>query len=181
MPPLPQAVIDKSEFVNFDLLLPNREPVLNDEYTSKVIRGSSPSVSLVPKNQTKPKVVDFNSWMVAWNNFLRCLSLFFPSRTQELIWYQAIIADFASQYTFLSWSQYDQMFWYQLAFNSELSWQFVDDDLYNRYLRGAPTLNVCYSAGILATSPVCALLVLCLLRHPAATWQPCEWARIPQN
>jgi len=51
MPPLPQAVIDKiqnGEFVNFDLLLPNRAPVLNDEYTFKVMGGSSPSVSLQP-------------------------------------------------------------------------------------------------------------------------------------
>ena len=88
MPPLPQAVIDKiqnGEFVNFDLLLPNRSPVLNDEYTFKVMGGSSPSVSLVPKNQRKPKVTDFNSWMVAWNNFLRCFGLFFPAKVSQLI------------------------------------------------------------------------------------------------
>lgn len=127
MPALPQAVIDKirnGEFVNFDLLLPNRSPVLTDEYSFKMVGGSTPSVSLIPKNQHKPKVIDFSSWMVAWTNFLRCYILFFPQRIQELIRYQALITDFASQYIFSAWSQYDRMFRYQLTFNQELSWQF---------------------------------------------------------
>ena len=148
MPALPQAVIDKisnGEFVNFDLLLPNRSPILTDEYSFKVVGGSTPSVSLIPKNQHKPKVTDFGSWMVAWTNFLRCYMLFFPQRIHELIRYQALITDFASQYTFSAWSLYDRTFRYQLAFNQELSWHIVDDDLYNRYLRGSTTQNVCYN------------------------------------
>ena len=147
MPPLPQSVIDKiknGEFVNFDLLLPNRSPVQSDEYTFKVIGGSTPSVALVPNNQKKPKVTDFNSWMVAWNNFIRSYGIFHPNRLHELIRYQAIICDLASQYTFSAWSQYDQMFRYQLAYNPELSWHRIDDDLYNRYVRGATLLSLCY-------------------------------------
>ena len=61
MPPLPQSVINNirnGEFVNFDNLLPNRAPVTSDEYTFKVMGGSTPSV---PKHQGKTKVTDFNS------------------------------------------------------------------------------------------------------------------------
>ena len=147
MPPLPQTVIDKiknCEFVNFDLLLPNRSPIQNDEYTFKVVGGATPSVALVPNNQKKPKVTDFNSWMVAWNKFIRCYSIFHPHRVQELIRYQTIICDFASQYNFAAWSQYDQMFRYQLAYNHDLSWYRIDDDLYNRYIRGATLRDLCY-------------------------------------
>ena len=147
MPPLPQSVIDKiknGEFLNFDLLLPNRSPVQsNDEYTFKVIGGSTPSVALVPNNQNKPKVTDFNSWMVAWNNFICSYGIFHPNRLQKLIRYQAIICDLASQYTFSAWSQYDQMFRYQLAYNPELSRHRIDDNLY-RYVRGATLLSLCY-------------------------------------
>ena len=90
MPPLPQSVINNirnGEFVNFDNLLPNRAPATSDEYTFKVMGGSTQSVELVPKHQRKTKVTDFNSWMVAWNNFLRCFSYFFPHRLLELVRY----------------------------------------------------------------------------------------------
>jgi len=147
VPGLPKSVIDKirnGEFVNFDMLLPNRAPIQTDEYTFKIVGGSAPSVALVPNTQKKPKVTDFTSWMVAWNNFLKCFTFFHPHRVQELIRYQAIICDFANQYTFSAWSTYDRMFRYQVASNLELSWSKIDDDLYNRYVRGAATLNVCF-------------------------------------
>ena len=82
--------------------------------------------------------------MVAWNNFSRCFSNFFPHRIQELVHYQAIICDFANQFTFSAWSNYDRMFRYQAAYNAALSWNRVDDDLYNRYLRGATIQQLCY-------------------------------------
>ena len=146
MPLLPQAVINNirnGEFVNFDNLLPNRAPINMDEYSFKVGGGSTPTVELVPRRQAKTKVTDFNSWMVAWNNFLRCFSNFFPHRIQELVHYQAIICDFANQFTFNAWSNYDRMFRYQAAYNAALSWNRVDDDLYNRYLRGATIQQLC--------------------------------------
>ena len=147
MPPLPQSVIDKiknSEFVNFDLLLPNRSLLQSDEYTFKVIGGDTPSDALVLNNQKKPKVTDFSSWMVAWNNFVRCYTIFHPHRLHELLRYQSTICDFVSQYNFAAWSQYDRMFRYQMAYNHGLSWHRIDDDLYNRYVRGATLLNLCY-------------------------------------
>ena len=67
-PAIPKTALDKirnGEFVKFDTLLPNHSPVTQDEYTFKFGEGSSPSVSLVPKHQSSPKVVNFNSWIQA--------------------------------------------------------------------------------------------------------------------
>ena len=147
VPAIPKSAIDKirsGEFVNFDSLLPNHSPVAHDEYTFKVIGGSSPSVSLVPKNQNKPKVTNFNLWMVSWTNFFRTYIIFWPHRVSELVRYQATICDFANQFTFAAWSGYDRMFRYRMATDQSLSWSRVDDDLYNRYLRGASLQTLCY-------------------------------------
>ena len=112
-PAIPKAAIDKirnGEFVNFDNLLPNHSPVAQDEYTFKVVGGSSPSVSLVPKHQNKPKVTNFKLWMVSWTNYFCTYIVFWPHRVGELTRYQATICDFANQFTFSSWSSYDRMF-----------------------------------------------------------------------
>ena len=148
MPALPKAVIDKiraGEFVNFDNLLPNHSPVSNEEFAFKVVGGSSPSVSLVPKHQTKPKISNFNSWMVAWTNFVRAYTIFWPHRIQEMILYQATIADYANQFSFHAWSGYDRMFRYRMAHDATLSWSRHDENIYNRYLRGAPLQNLCFT------------------------------------
>ena len=99
---------------------------------------------LVPKNQSKPKISNFNAWAVAWSNFLRVYSHFYPLRVSELIRYQSIIFDFASQFSFSAWLNYDRMFRFRMAQNPSLSWDRVDDDLYNRFLRHAPLQNLCY-------------------------------------
>ena len=77
-------------------------------------------------------------------NILLRLWVVLPHRLLELVRYQAIICDFANQFTFHAWSNYDRMFRYQVAYNATLSWNRVDDDLYNRYLRSAPVQNLCY-------------------------------------
>ena len=124
LPAIPKAAMDKirnGEFVNFDTLLPNHTPVNHDEYTFKLVEGPSPSVSLVPKHQSHPKVVNFNSWMVAWTNFMRAYAVFFPHRITELVRYQSIICDFATQYSFSGWLAYDWLFRYRLANDPSLS------------------------------------------------------------
>ena len=148
LPVIPKATIDKicnGEFINFDSLLPNHSPVAQDEYTFKVAGGSLPSVSLVPKHQNKPKVTSFNLWMVSWTNFFRTFIIFWPHRVSELIRYQAMICDFANQFTFAAWSGYDRMFRYRMANDQSLSWSRVDDVLYNRYLRGSSLQVLCYN------------------------------------
>ena len=137
--------ISSGKFVNFDSLLPNTSPLTMDEYTIKVNSGADPSLSLVPKAQNRPRVIDFYTWLTAWNNFLQAMSFYHPMRVPELIRYQSLITNFACQYQFSSWSTYDQLFRYHMANDPSLSWADVHDDLFNRYLRGAPLRTMCYS------------------------------------
>ena len=148
LPPVTRAAIDKiknHEYVNFDLLLPNYSPLNNDEYAFQLSAGANPTVKLVPKNHARPKVSDFSSWMVAWTNFLRIYTHFYPHRVHELIQYQSFIADFAAQFSFQAWWNYDRLFRERIAQNPGLSWARVDEDLYNRYLRHSPLQVLCFS------------------------------------
>ena len=59
LPAIPKAVLEKiknGEFVNFDNLLPNSSPVLADEYTFKLVGGSSPSVAQCPSTRISLKL-----------------------------------------------------------------------------------------------------------------------------
>ena len=132
LPAVPRAAIDKikaGEYVNFDVLLPNYTPMSHDEYAFQLVGGADPSVCLVPKNQAKPKVSNFNAWMVAWSNFMQIYTSFWPHRVGELITYQSIICDFASQFSFSAWVNYDRMFRFRMAQDPLLSWSITDDDL----------------------------------------------------
>ena len=179
MPAIPKSAIDKirsGEFVNFDTLLPCHGPVAHDEYTFQVVGGSSPSVSLVPRNQNKPRVINFNLWMVSWTNFFRTYVVFWPQRMSELLRYQATICDFANQFTFAAWSGYDRMFRYSMASDPSLSWSRVDDDLYNHYLRDASLQVLCYNChtfGHLASS--------CPLRVGTGSSEGSQPFRAPQR
>ena len=96
--------IQSGKFVNFDLLLPATSPLSVGDYTIKVnSAGSEPSVSLVPREQSRPRIIDFYSWLTAWNYYLQAMSFCHPTRVPELITYQSIIVRFACQYTFTSW------------------------------------------------------------------------------
>ena len=82
--------------------------------------------------------------MVAFSNFLRIYTVYFPDRTHELIRYQSTMVDFANQFTFEAWLNYDRMFRYRMAQNPSLSWDRIDDDLYNRFLRHASLQTLLY-------------------------------------
>ena len=149
LPPLPQAVIQQIQarkFVKFDSLLPAVSPLSSDEYTIQVSSDcNNPTVSLIPKIQTRPSIVDFLTWMSAWNNFIQVLTHSHPHLFHDLMRYQSLITRFACQYSFSAWYTYDQLFRYHIANDINLSWASVDDDLYNRYIRGGTLRPICYS------------------------------------
>ena len=134
---LPEKVltqIKKGEFVNFDSLLPSTTPLSMDEYSFKVNPGANASVTLVPMAQSRPKDFYLSSWLTAWNIYLCCVMIFHPHLTTQLMYYQSLICQFASQYIFATWSTYDRLFRYQLAHNPGLGWDCLDDDLiHGRY------------------------------------------------
>ena len=148
LPVLSKSTMEKirnEEFINLDSLLPNFTPMTQEDYSFRFVGGmDSPTVSLVPKDQSRPKISNFNSWMVSWSNFMRAYVHFHSHRVHELIKYQSIMCDFAGQFSFSAWINYDRMFRLRLAQDPSLSWARVDDDIYNRFLRHAPLQNVCF-------------------------------------
>ena len=152
LPALPKSVLDlirDCKFINFDDLLPAVAPLNMDEYSIKIgpstLSGDSPSVSLIPNRRARSRVTDFYTWSTAWNNFLQALSVFRPQLLPSLIHYQSLITKFACQYSFSAWFTYDRLFRYTMANNASLSWARVDDDIFNRYLRGAQLRSICFS------------------------------------
>ena len=138
--------IKNNDYIVLDTLLPNFAPVLHDEMSFQVQanQGSDTSLKLVPKTQSRPKISDFTSWSVAWSNFMRVYVHFFPHRVMELVQYHAIISDFASQFCFSAWLQYERSFRFRMAQNPALSWARVDEELYNRYLRHSTLQHLCF-------------------------------------
>ena len=55
-----------------------------------------------------------------------------------------MICQFASQYDFSSWSTYDQLFRARLVNNPVMSWDQIDEELYNRYIRGGTLQSKCF-------------------------------------
>ena len=141
LPAIPPAVREQlrnGEFINFNSLLPSSSPITNDDYTIKIAQGSGhdASLSLVPRHQVRPKIRSFNDWLTAWNNFIRCASYYHPHLANQYLYYQTMICQFASQYEFASWSTYDQLFCARLVNNPSMSWDQIDEELYNRFIRG---------------------------------------------
>ena len=147
LPPLPRNILDQiqaGKFVKLDDLLPAVSPLNTDEYSIKInsASGGDPSISLV---QNRPRVVDFHTWLTAWNFYLQAMAFYHPTQVTDLIHYQSVFTRFASQYTFSVCFAYHRLFRHAMANNPTLSWARVDDDLFNRYLRGAPLRTICFS------------------------------------
>ena len=85
LPPLPRNILDQiqaGKFVKLDDLLPAVSPLNTDEYSIKInsASGGDPSISLVPNRQNRPRVVDFHTWLTAWNSYLQAMA-FLPSHS----------------------------------------------------------------------------------------------------
>ena len=98
---LPQNILDQVEackYVKFDDLLPAVSSLNNiDEYWIQINSASSrdPLVSLV---QSRTRVIDFHTWLTAWNFYLQAMELYHPTRVTEHIHYQSLFTGFATQY-----------------------------------------------------------------------------------
>ena len=152
LPAVPQKIqqqIKNGEFINFNQLLPSASPISTDDYAIKINQepssGLNASISLVPRHQRQPKICDFNSWLTAWNTFIRCTTFYHPHLTSQLLYYQTMISQFASQYHFNAWFTFDKLFRYRIAQQpSSLRWDYFDEELFNRYIRGSAAQVVCF-------------------------------------
>ena len=141
IPPAPESVIRKirqGEFVHLDHLLPGAA-TSGDNYTitfeADETTPGTPALRVEPRRANGRKITDFMGWISAWNSYLRIYLFYFPDRAQEMLFYQASIAQLASYYSFAIWSQYDRAFRMHVAMSPAGRWDVFNEELFNRHIR----------------------------------------------
>ena len=155
MPAVPHSVLEKirrGEFIHLDQLLPNNVPSeVSTSYSLSLDSNdtnSTPRISISNSLQnTKNKIFDLFTWLLAWTLFCQVFLIFNPDFAQQLIKYQLFIAQLASSYNFQAWYSYDQAFRLFLANNPGSRWDVCNEDIYNVHLRGAQGRSRCFSCG----------------------------------
>lgn len=145
LPAVPPNVLDRvyrGEFINFNDLLPPSVSSISSSSDYQIQFNSSsanPTINVIPNDQHKAKVIDFVSWSIAWSAFMQIMFVYHNQLIGQLLSYQNLICQFASQYAFANVYAYDQAFRQLIANNPRaMSWDKVDDNLFNSFLRGAP-------------------------------------------
>ena len=92
LPAIPSSILDKiqrGEFVNFDLLLPNNVPSQTHNSYTMSLDDSIENPQIVVRNsqQSKHKVIDLHSWLLAWSLFFQCVVIFRGHLACQLISY----------------------------------------------------------------------------------------------
>ena len=174
LPPMPGKQIDQirqSLFdVDFALLLPSPSPT-EDSYSFEVLEAGDsvhrPTVSVIPKKAGRAKVDDQQSWLRAWNNFLRTAVYYHPHLAPQLLFYQSRMCFYFTQYQFSAVYAYDRMFRSRITHSNRFSnalsplpflrWDMLDDELFNTHLRNAPRpgTSTTSSSSPLQTPMVC--------------------------
>ena len=151
--------IKNREYVDFNLLLPNSS-VTPGSYSVHVDPLSSPTdtdgtttLSLVPRTGHN-KIIDFFSWLLAWNNFMRTYIFYHPEMAPQLLFYQSMICKYVQQHIFEEVQTFDRNFRIRIANGKEygLRWDRFDHELVARYLRTfKPTGYKCKKFGHFAS------------------------------
>uniref|UniRef100_A0A7M5X3I7 Cleavage and polyadenylation specificity factor subunit 4 n=1 Tax=Clytia hemisphaerica TaxID=252671 RepID=A0A7M5X3I7_9CNID len=148
IPGIPQQQLDKiqkGEFVNFNLLLPQPASASNstqsftlsvseDDPGSLSISGTGDSNHRLSKG--KVKVSNPQWWFLAWSLFFGAMMVFHEHLAPLLIRYQERICRFFTTYPFQCVADYDVQFRRKLAVNpTETFWDRIDLDIFSSTLR----------------------------------------------
>ena len=107
--------IAKLEDVEFeDLLpdLPSSSKTRGEHYID--IDTDSAALKLTPKEK-KPKILNLNGWMTAWNVYMQALLYYKPQLFHQLFSYQKNFCELAAKYRFDPCYSYDKDFRLSLA------------------------------------------------------------------
>ena len=111
-PPLPPTQLKRiksCEYIDFDDLLSSSlyAPASARKTTYEFDVSSKSQISLRATRLGKPQVIDFGSWLEAWNNFL-CASLYYhPSLCDQMLKYQVLMSEYAFKYRILQVLSFD--------------------------------------------------------------------------
>ena len=150
--PLPPAhagtvrLIRAGKFVDLFRLLP-RSPT-PDSYSNMAMKATVDKqgiINLSRRHSQSAKVVDFNSWALAWSLFV-LYYVHFHGRLQQLMGYFNRATELACRYPWPQFCQYDIMFRTMMAShhnNPAITWDRIDEDLKARHLLNPNP--VCYN------------------------------------
>ena len=79
-------------------------------------------------------------WLRTWNVYLSVAATFRPHLLPQLLQYQQLITRYASMVPARFWLAYDSAFRQKMANNPYLTWALMDTELYDTFLRSAPSL-----------------------------------------
>ena len=143
LPPIsekPLREIKNRDFVDLNSLLPTALYDGTSELDNLYLKvnptaNGKQQLSFASKNSRKRKITDFQSWLEAWNIFIRTMVFYHPELGPELLAYQECISTFQRRYPVSSWLRYDSAFRMNIAMNKSLSWARHDEYAFNKFIR----------------------------------------------
>eukprot|EP00111_Clytia_hemisphaerica_P023510 TCONS_00069282-protein len=139
--PPPGTKIRKSEYIDFDDILPP-PPSTNNSTELLGFQLDANNNLLLKPNQTKAKIRDYPSWICAWNLYYQATLHYQPEMHFKLFSYFKIMATLARKHRFDCVYLYDKSQRQTLAAQHALptdlctaSWTNINEELFNTYLR----------------------------------------------
>ena len=135
LPPLSRQLhlaIKSKKYVDFNALLPQSlyDPASDTQegFNFHLVpsKAGDNSISLTPKRRVSQRVINFSSWLEAWNIFVRVSVHYHPELAGDLLAYQDHICHFNKTYPFPAWHRYDIAFRMNMALDQTLSWSRTD-------------------------------------------------------
>ena len=130
-----RKAVEKGEFIDLGTLLPSltpQDPNMKFQLLSPNAAGDT--VLAIGSHSQRKKISSFESWLKAWNIYLRCMVICHPHLTSQLLYYQAEISQLATLYSFKQWYLYDWDYRIRIANNNISRWDYHDIELRAKYL-----------------------------------------------
>ena len=148
LPPISAAQLRKIrrlEYIDFDNLLSSAlyAPAAYNGPSYHLNLTSASTLSVKATNTAKPRVVDFHTWLEAWNNCIQASIFHHPELTSQLPTYQANICQFAGKYNIGDVLNYDVLVRRDLAYDHSFSWDAIYDSHFEANLKDK-TQTQCY-------------------------------------
>ena len=130
LPSIPRKLhfaINSKRYIDSNALLPQSlyDQASHDQegfnFLLTPAKGGDNSISLTPKRRVSQRVLNFSSWLEAWNIFIRVSVYYHPELAGDLLAYQEQICYFSKTYPFSAWHRYDIAFRMNMALDQSLS------------------------------------------------------------
>jgi hypothetical protein len=148
--------VKRGEFVDLTLCLPNFRPHERLPVVTPTLNEYGDPSWKVSSSSPRGKIRSFSDWLVAWNNYFRCVTYFFPELARQLFFHQSEITNMERMFTFESVMIYDQTFRTRIATKEILRWDFHDNEVRSAWLIPRPRQStstsprsevICWSCG----------------------------------